>query len=260
MALKLGENRLKHRIHDGGEVLLGLFNGLRGPYATEICAGAGFDWICIDGEHAPFDLPLVVQQHQIMSAYPSSLLVRTPDHDVTRIKQLLDAGVQSLLVPMVESIQTVEAIVEVLDYGPKGRRGVGTGVARGARWNRIPNYFQNAADELVLMIQLESIRGLEILDKVCAVPQVDVVFIGPADLAASMGSPGGERTEPVVAKVVAAIERIVHNGKTAGVMTLDERVFEQYQIAGARLIAVAVDTLILARETENQMTRFQSLI
>lgn len=228
-----------------GETQIGLFLGLANAYTAEIVAGTGFDWLLIDGEHGPNDLRSIIEQLQALAPYPVRPVVRTVDHDVARIKQLLDGGVQTLMVPMVESAADAEKLVRAMRYPPHGMRGVGTAMARAARWNGVEGYFAHADEEMCLIVQIESMAGLVGLDDILKVAGVDGVFIGPSDLAASMGHLGNPGHPEVKAAVEAAIGKIAAAGKAAGVFSADPVAAEAYRQIGANFLLVGVDASLL---------------
>ncbi len=237
-------NSFKRALADG-QMQIGLFLGMANAYAAEIVATAGFDWLLIDGEHGPNDLRSIIEQLQVLAGYPVKPVVRTVDHDVARIKQLLDGGVQTLMVPMVETAADAERLVRAMRYPPHGLRGVGTAMARAARWNAVDGYFAQADQEMCLIVQIESTAGLDGLAEILQVDGVDAVFIGPSDLAASMGYLGDPGHPEVKAAVNAAIGKISAAGKAAGVFSADPLAAAAYQAIGASFLLVGVDTLLL---------------
>lgn len=228
----------------------GVWNGLPDGYVAEILAGAGFDWILIDGEHAPFDLRTILHQLQTLNQFDVPVLVRPPVGDTHLIKQLLDVGVQTLLVPMVETAEQAAQMYQAMQYPPKGIRGVGTALARAAQWNRVNNYFHEAGEQMCLIVQVENVEGIKNLDEILQVEGVDGVFIGPADLAASMGFIGQADKPEVKTVVEDAIRKIRNAGKMAGVMALSKPLTDHYVAYGANMVAVAVDTLLLANASK----------
>ncbi len=228
-----------------GEPRIGLFLGLANAYSAEVVATAGFDWLLIDGEHGPNDLTSLIGQLQALAPYPVQAVVRVRDHDPARIKQVLDIGAQTLMVPMVENASQAEALVRAMRYPPQGIRGVGTAMARAARWNGVPDYFAQADQEMCLIVQIESTQGLDGLAAILRVEGVDAVFIGPSDLAASMGHLGNPGHPDVKSAVEAAIREIAASGKAAGVFSADPAIAASYQAMGASFLLVGVDTLLL---------------
>lgn len=237
---------------------VGLFLGLAHPIAAEVVGSAGFDWLLIDGEHGPNDLSSIIGQLQALSSYPVKAVVRTLDHDVARIKQLLDGGAQTLMVPMVESADDAARLVSAMRYPPHGIRGVGTALARAARWNGIPDYFAKADGEMCLIVQIESLRGLEALDEIVRVDGVDAVFVGPSDLAASMGYLGQPGHPEVRAAVERAIRKIAAAGKAAGVFSADPALAASYLALGASFLLVGVDALLLRNAAASLAEKFKS--
>jgi 4-hydroxy-2-oxoheptanedioate aldolase len=235
----------------------GCWNGLVDTIAAEIIAGAGFDWVLIDGEHAPFDLRTIQAQLQAMGQFDTPILVRPPHGDTHLIKQLLDIGVQTLLIPMIETAEQAVQCYQAMQYPPKGVRGVGTALARAAQWNRVNNYFKTAGDEMCLIVQVESVKGIENLESIANTKGVDGVFIGPSDLAASMGFLGEANRAEVKIVIEKALKTIRKAGKIAGVMVIDNKpLADHYAACGANMIAVAVDTLLLANASKKMAQNF----
>jgi len=236
---------------------VGLWMGLADPYAAEICAGAGFDWLLIDAEHAPNDLRSVLTHLQVLAAYPVSPVVRPAVGDEVSLKGLLDVGARNLIVPMVESAAQAAALVAATRYPPRGVRGVGSALARASRWNRRAGYLDRADEEVCLVVQIESRAGLERAAEIAAVDGVQGVFVGPADLSASLGHLG----RPGHPDVVAAIEEVAAGtlaaGKAVGILTSDETLARGYLARGFSFVAVGVDTTLLARATSDLAARFK---
>jgi len=240
---------------------IGLWLGLASAYSTEICACAGFDWLLVDGEHAPNDLASILAQLQTIAAYPAShAIARVPVGDTTVIKQYLDLGVQTLLVPMVDTAEQAAAIVSAMRYpqddGHGGVRGMGG--ARASRWGHYPNYPQEANDQVCLLVQAESQEALNNLDAIANTPGVHGVFIGPADLSASMGYVGNSGHPVVQAAIEDAIARILKAGKAPGILTPDEKLAQHFIDLGAVFVAVGLDNNLLMRHTTSLAARFKS--
>lgn len=251
-----GENKFKTRLA-AGETLIGLWLTLADPYCAEICAGAGFDWLLIDGEHAPNDLRSVLGQLQAIAPYGGEPVVRPPVGQTHLIKQLLDIGVRTLLIPMIETAAQAAEMVKAVRYPPQGVRGVGSAIARVSRWNRIPDYMETADANICLLLQVESATGLANLDAILGVPGVDGVFIGPADLSASLGHPGAPEHPDVKAAIHDAIRRIGQAGKAPGILSSDETLAHAYIADGCKFVAVGVDASLLARGTERLSHSFR---
>lgn len=250
-------NPFKHALARG-ELQLGCWLGLADPYIAEISAGAGFDWLLIDGEHAPNDLRSVVAQLQVIAGRKAHAVVRPPIGEAWIIKQLLDAGAQSLLVPMVESAAQARDLVAAVTYPPHGIRGVGSALARASDFAAIPDYLGTARDEICLLAQVENRKGLDALDDILAVDGLDGVFIGPSDLAADLGHIGAPGAPPVRAAVLSAIERIVASGKAAGILTLDQELQRECLRLGARFIATEIDVSLFARNMRSAASAARS--
>lgn len=220
------------------------------PLVAEICAGAGLDWVLIDMEHSPNGLESVLAQLQAVAAYPVTPVVRIPTNDPVTIKAVLDLGAQTLLVPMVSSADEARAAVEAMRYPPRGGRGVGSALARSARWNRIDRYLQDADEHVSLIVQIETMAGVEAAAEIAAVDGVDAVFVGPSDLSASMGLLGRQSHPDVIAAVLRTFEAVRGAGKHVGVNAFDPQVAQDYVEAGARFILVGADVALLARGSE----------
>lgn len=210
--MQLPINTFKERLALG-EPQIGLWLGLANAYCSELAANAGFDWLLLDGEHAPNDLRGLLGQLQAIAPYPSQAVVRPPIGDTALIKQLLDIGAQTLLVPMVDSPGQAAELVRAMRYPPHGVRGVGSALARASRWNSIPDYLHNADEQMCLLVQIENVEGLANLDAIAAVEGVDGVFIGPMDLSASMGYRGDPGHPDVQSAIEDAITRIKQIGR-----------------------------------------------
>jgi 4-hydroxy-2-oxoheptanedioate aldolase len=233
----------------------GLWQALANSYTTEICAGAGFDWLLFDGEHAPNDIPLLLAQLQAAAAYPVHAIGRPPAGDPHIIKRYLDIGFQTLLMPFVETAEQAGALVRAVRYPPSGIRGVAPGLSRAARWGRIPDYLDRADDEICLLAQIESVAGIDNLDEICAVDGVDGLFIGPADLSAAFGYRGRPDHPEMVARLEEAIGRIVASGKAAGILALDPAFADRCAALGCTFIAVGTDAGLLARASSDLANR-----
>ncbi|MCR2785128.1 MULTISPECIES: HpcH/HpaI aldolase/citrate lyase family protein [unclassified Microbacterium] len=223
---------------------------------AEICAGSGLDWLLIDMEHSPHSLDSVLAQLQAVAAYPITPVVRVPIGDVVTIKQVLDIGAQNLLVPMVSSAAEARALVEAVHYPPRGSRGVGSALARSARWNRVDAYLQDAADHVSLFVQIETAAGVDAAADIAAVDGIDGVFVGPSDLAASLGLLGQQTHPDVTAAALRAFEAVRAAGKPVGVNAFDPTVAQAYLDAGAAFALVGADVSLLARGSEALAARW----
>jgi 4-hydroxy-2-oxoheptanedioate aldolase len=253
-------NPFKQALREG-RTQIGLWLGLADPYAAEICAGAGFDWVLIDGEHSPNDLRSTLAIAQAIAAYPQTHAVaRVPmGHGQVGqmlIKQYLDIGIQTLLVPMVDTPEQAQALVRSLRYPPQGVRGMGG--ARASRWGRYTDYAQRANDEVCLLVQLETRQALDNLEAIAAIDGVDGLFIGPSDLAASLGHVGQNTHPEVQAAIDDAIGRIRACGKAPGILTLDEKLARHQLAQGAQFVAVGVDHNVLTRGVAQLAATYQN--
>lgn len=237
---------------------IGLWLGLADPYTAELCATAGFDWLLIDGEHGPNDLRTMLAALQAVAPYPSHPVVRIPHGDTALIKQVLEIGATTLLVPMVESAEQARRLVAATRYPPRGVRGVGSGLARSSRWGGHARYLHEADEGICLLVQVETAAALAQLDEIAAVEGVAGVFIGPADLSASMGHLGDPGHPEVRAAIDGAIGRILAAGKAPGILAVEEALARHYIALGARFVAVGVEATLLARAARELASRFQS--
>lgn len=237
-------NPFKAALRDG-RLQIGLWVALAHPITAEIIGGAGFDWLLLDGEHAPNDIPLLMAQLQALEATASHPIVRVPIGEAWLIKQVLDIGAQTVLVPMVESADQARALVQAMRYPPHGIRGVGAALARASGYNRTPDYLATANDQVCLIVQIESRAGLSALDQIAEVEGVDGVFIGPADLAADLGHLGRPAAPEVQAAVEDALLRIQSKGKAAGILTGDRALAARYLELGALFVGVGNDVGLL---------------
>ena len=255
--MKTPENTFRSALARG-EQQIGLWLALADSYPAELCAGCGYDWLLIDGEHAPNDLRSMLAALQAVAPYPTRPVVRIPKGDDALIKQVLELGATTLLVPMVESAQQAEELVRAMRYPPQGIRGVGSGIARSARWSRYPNYLHEANDQMCLLVQVETREALAQIDAIAAVDGVDGVFIGPADLSASMGLLGQPAHPDVKAAIEGAIASIRRAGKSPGILCADEALARRYIEAGAQFVAVGVDTSLLVKAASALVARFKN--
>lgn len=236
--------------------LIGMWGCAGSSVMTEIAAGSGLDWLLIDMEHSANTLDSVQSQLQVTAAYPITPLVRVPWNDPVLIKQVLDLGAQNLIVPMVSSAAEAEAAVRAMHYPPKGVRGVGSALARSARWNRVENYLAEASAHISLTVQIETTAGVEAAAEIAAVDGVDAVFVGPSDLAASMGYLGQQTHPEVLAAVARTFAAVAAAGKPVGVNAFDPIAAESYIAEGADFVAVGADVALLARASEALAARF----
>lgn len=254
--LMLLKPTFKSQLTDATRPLVGIWNCAVSTIATEICAGSGVDWLLIDVEHSPNTLDSVLAQLHVVETYPVSPLVRLPVGDATLMKQFLDIGAQNILIPMVETAEQAQELVAGFKYPPVGRRGVGAALARSARWNRVEDYLENADEYSSLFIQIESGLGVENLESILAVEGIDGIFIGPADLAASIGRLGQSESDDVREIVKDVIARVKAKGIFVGVNAFTPSIAREYMELGVDFIAVTSDVSMLARSSETVASEF----
>jgi 4-hydroxy-2-oxoheptanedioate aldolase len=254
--MQLPINTFKQALR-AGRPQIGLWMGLANSYTSELLAPTGFDWFAIDAEHSPNDPRSVLAQLQAIAPYPVHGVVRTVSDDTAQLKQYLDIGAQTVLVPMVETAEQAARIVAATRYPPKGVRGVGSALARASRWNQVQDYLQRCDEEICVLVQVESLIGLQNLSEICRVGGVDGVFFGPADLAGSMGLLGRSTDPAVQSAIDAGIKQVVASGKAAGVLTTDRKLAQKHLDLGALFVAVGVDTSLLVRAAQALATEFK---
>jgi 4-hydroxy-2-oxoheptanedioate aldolase len=239
-----------------GKSQIGLWCSLSSNYAVEAVAGAGFDWLLLDTEHSPNDLVMVLSQLQAVTAYATHPVVRVPWNDMVTIKRFLDIGAQTLLIPYVQNEEEAKNAVAYTRYPPEGLRGMG-GTTRATRFGRVKDYAKRAQEELCLLVQVETQTALDNLENIAAVPGVDGVFIGPADLHASLGY-AGETANPNVKPLIdEGIRRIRKAGKAPGILTGVEADARHWLELGCQFVAVGTDAVILAREVDKLAAKFK---
>ncbi|WP_144640927.1 4-hydroxy-2-oxoheptanedioate aldolase [Bordetella genomosp. 13] len=241
-----------------GESRIGLWVGLADANAAELLAGCGFDWLLLDGEHAPNDVRTVLDQLRAVAPYPVPPVVRPVRGDVALVKQYLDVGAQTLLIPMIDTAEQAESMVRAMRYPPEGVRGMGAALARASRWNQVQDYVNQADAQMCLLVQAETTQAMENLDSIAAVPGVDGVFFGPADLSASMGYRGQGDHPAVRQAILDGIRRVRAAGRAAGVLMADPAVARVYLDAGAQFVAVGVDTSLLVGAGRALARRFKA--
>ncbi len=255
--MQLPPNTFKTAIAEGRQQI-GLWVTLPSAFTAEALATCGYDWLLFDTEHAIGDPISVFEQLQAAAPYPVHSIVRPSANDPALIKRILDAGAQSLIVPYVQTVEEAKAAVAAVRYAPQGMRGV-AGITRATRYGTVENYTQNANRDICLIVQCESAATLHRIEEIAAVDGVDGIFIGPADLAATMGHPGNPGHPEVVAAIEDAIRRIRKAGKPAGILTLDPVFVRRCMEIGSVFTAVDVDAAILLRHARQIATEFKAL-
>ncbi|QGZ66125.1 aldolase/citrate lyase family protein [Paraburkholderia acidisoli] len=241
-----------------GAPQFGLWAAFADACVTEALAARGFDWLLIDNEHAPNDVRTTLAQLQAVAPYASHAVVRPVRADTAIIKQMLDIGAQTLLLPMIDTVEQAREAVAATRYPPHGVRGVGAALGRATRWNHVSGYLQAAAGELCVLVQVETTTGLRNLQQIAEVDGVDGVFFGPADLSASMGLLGQAGAEPVRAAIRDGIGIARRAGKAAGVLAPDERFAREYLAAGANFVAIGTDVALLGAAAQHVLATYRS--
>lgn len=254
--MKTPVNRFKQALRSE-KVQAGLWLGLTDTVCLEIAAGAGYEWLLLDGEHAPFDVGALLVGLQVIAGFAVQPLVRLPEGDPTLIKKVLDLGAQTIVVPTVESAEQARRLVSAIRYPPRGIRGVGTGLARAAFWNQRSDYFERADDEICLVVQIETERGLDYLEEIVKVEGVDALFVGPADLAASLGHLGEPGHPDVQRAIFDAIQRIRAGGKSCGTLVGDPVLARKYVEAGCNFIGIGLDTVLFRAAVRRALSEFR---
>jgi len=253
--MELPRNSFKHAL-ERGEAQIGLWSSLSSNYTVEVIAGAGFDWILLDMEHSPNDLESLLAQLQASAPYATHPVVRVPWNDMVGMKRVLDVGAQSLLVPYVSTAEEAAAAVSHTRYPPGGVRGV-AGTTRASRFGRVKDYAKRAQQEICLLVQVETQSALDNIEAICKVDGVDGVFIGPADLHASLGHTGEIANPKVKPLIDDAIRRIRKAGRAPGILTPNEADARHWLDCGALFVAVGADVGILARGAEALAAKFK---
>lgn len=250
-------NIFKQKISKG-DLQIGLWLSSATSYMAEIAATSGYDWLLIDGEHAPNTVQNLVTQLQAIAPYQSHPIIRPLEGTQANIKQVLDIGAQTLLIPMVETAEQAKEVVSATRYPPEGLRGVGASVARASRWGRVKNYMQNVNDNLCLLVQVESKKALDNLDDIIMTNGIDGIFIGPADLSASLGYPDNAGHPEVQQKIEQAIKRIRQLGKAAGFLATDVEMAKKCISWGANFVAIGVDTMLYTQALDERLNQFKT--
>ena len=245
--MQLPKNQFKAALATDDK-LFGLWSVLGSNVVAEVIGDSGFDWILIDTEHTPNELPDVVVQMQAMATGTAAPIVRPAWNDAVLIKRLLDSGVQTLLIPFVQNAEEAAAAVAATRYPPAGIRGV-TGSGRAARYGRVKTYLHEAANELCVIVQIETGEALGKLQEIASVAGVDAVFIGPSDLSASMGHLGNPKHPEVQAAIQSGLTQLKALGKPSGILAFNADDARRYMEWGAQFVAVGSDLSILAKGT-----------
>jgi len=254
--MKIPQNTFRNALQ-AGRPQIGCWVGFADANVAEALAGCGFDWLLLDGEHAPNDPRTVLDQLRAIAPYSATHpVVRAVQADVALVKQYLDVGAQTLLIPMVDTPEQAALMVQAMRYPPEGIRGMGAALARASRWNQVDDYLNQANAQMCLLVQAETVTAVNNLQAIAETDGVDGVFFGPADLSASMGY-RGQPGHPEVQKVILdGIATVRAAGKAAGILAVDPALAQQYLDAGALFVAVGVDTTLLVKAATGLVQRF----
>lgn len=253
---KVLENSFKTKLKTN-EVQFGVWLDTTSAYLAEMAATCGYDWMVLDGEHSPNTIQTLLEQVRAVAAYESHPLIRVPEGEAYIIKLCLDIGAKSIMVPMIDTRAQAEAMVAAMQYPPRGVRGAGASVGRATRWNRVPGYIQDVEKSLCLILQAESPEAIKNSGEIAALDGVDGIFIGPVDLATSMGFHGDFTRPEVLAQIETGIKSIRAQGKGVGVFALNPEFAEKCMSWGANMVAIACDALAYIEALDNKLARFR---
>jgi 4-hydroxy-2-oxoheptanedioate aldolase len=248
MRTDLPQNSFKRGLASG-KPQIGLWLSMTSPVATEIVAGAGFDWVLVDMEHSANDLAEVASHLRAAEGGTAEPVVRVPWNEPVIVKRILDVGARSLLLPFVQSAEEARRAVQATRYPPKGIRGV-AGTTRANRYGRVADYVKRCEDEICVLVQVETRKAHAAIEEIAAVDGVDGIFIGPADLSADFGHPGQWQRPEIWTAIMEAGARIKKAGKAAGFLSAREDEVRKVLEAGWNFVAVGADVGILARQSE----------
>jgi len=228
---------------------IGFWLNFASATVTEVCAHAGFDWLLIDMEHSPNDLPEVVDHLRALEGGTAEPIVRVPWNEPVMVKRLMDQGARSFLFPFVQSAEEARRAVAATRYPPRGIRGF-AGTTRANRYARVPDYAKKAEDDVCVLVQAETMTAVGQIEEIAKVEGVDGIFIGPADLAASMGHIGNTQHPEVQAAIFDAGARIKRAGKAPGFLSLREDETRRVLAGGFVFVAVGTDVALFARQVD----------
>jgi 2-keto-3-deoxy-L-rhamnonate aldolase RhmA len=243
----------------GARPLIGIWSMLNSVNATEALGWSGFDWLLIDGEHAPVSLQDAIAHSRAIAATPTIPIVRLVWNDSQLLKQHLDGGITTIMLPYVQSAEEAERAVQAVSYPPRGTRGVAA-IHRGSRYGRFKDYATKANAEIFLIVQIETVSAMEHCEEIASVEGVDAVFFGPGDLAASMGMPGHAGHPDVTVAIEEGLRRCRPTGKAVGVLAPNDEVAERHIRSGFDFVSVANDCAILFRNADATAVRFRSVV
>jgi len=256
--MKIPQNTFRDALR-AGRPQIGCWVGFASPDVAEALAGCGFDWLLLDGEHAPNDPRSVLEQLRATAPYARThAVVRAVEANVALVKQYLDIGAQTLLIPMIDTAEQAALMVQATRYPPEGIRGMGAALARASRWSQVDDYLNQANDQMCLLVQAETVTAVRNLRAIAGTEGVDGVFFGPADLSASMGYRGQPGHPEVQKTILEGIATVRAAGKAPGILATDPALAQRYLDAGALFVAVGVDTTLLVKAAGDLARRFTS--
>ena len=253
--MELQRNAFKHALA-ARQLQIGLWSSLCSNIVAEVIAQSGFDWIVLDSEHSPNEIPGLLSQLQAMQGGTATPVVRPAWNDAVLAKRCLDIGAQTLLFPYVQNAEEARRAVASTRYPPQGIRGVAV-ATRAGRYGRTPGYLTKANSEICVLVQVETRTALGELETIAKVEGVDGVFIGPSDLAASFGHIGNPQHAEVQAAMEDAVKRLTALGKPAGILTANEEEARRYIGWGYLFVAVGADVGLLARNADALAKKFK---
>ena len=256
MTSTIPKNKFKAAIRDGRRQL-GIWSGLCSPMVAELLAQSSFDWVLFDAEHSPVEIAGLMPLLQAAGNGQASAIVRPPWNDAVLIKKVLDIGAQTILLPFVQNREEAEAAVASVRYPPNGRRGV-AGTTRSSGYGRISGYHAGAADEICTLVQVETAEALGNLEAIASVDGIDGVFVGPADLSASLGHLGQPKHPDVQAEIRRAAEVIRAAGKAPGILATSVEDSKRYLDWGYVFVGCGVDVGLLVKAVDTLASEMRS--
>ncbi len=253
--MQLNKNKFKQGL-EAGELQIGLWGMLCSPVAAEVIGYSGYDWVVLDMEHAPNELPMIMAQMQAMAAGGTSIVVRPPWNDMIMIKRILDIGAQTILLPYIQNAEEARKAVEYVRYPTAGVRGAAGGT-RATAYGRIKDYMEKVDEQTCILLQVETIEAIEQLDEIAKIDGIDGIFIGPSDLCASMGHLGDPMHEDVQAVIRQAAITMADLGMPSGILGTMDDAAHRYVDWGYKFVAVGTDTGLLARGADELCERFR---
>ena len=256
MARDYLKNSFKHNI-EKGVMQYGVAQETTSADVAEVLATSDYDWLFIDSEHGPHTLQTVLNVARAIAPYDMTPVVRVGEAGTGIFKQLLDSGIQNIIIPKVESGEETERIMYWVSYPSRGNRGMGAPAVRAARFGRHTDYFERIEDELCIMPQIESKKGIENLDAIVQTPGIGAIFLGPIDLAVDMGHGLNIFHPEVEAAMDDAIRRIRAFGVPVGTVAMTPEQAAHFKELGVSFLGVGADTGFLVQGADNTLKMFK---